>query len=61
MEIGLSKKEPNIKWTYDLTMHLMLNLKTIIALASMTYIVDLDVCALHAGNEKVFDDFINEC
>ena len=41
--------------------HLVLDLKTIIALASMTYILDLNVCELHARNEKVFDDFIYEC
>ena len=39
----------------------MVDLKTIIALASMTYNVDLYVCELHARNEEVFNNFINEC
>ena len=39
--------------------HLMVGLETIIALASLTYIVDLDAYELHVGNEKVFNDFIN--
>jgi hypothetical protein len=45
-------KEPNNMWAYDLMAHLMLETKTIIALASMTYFVDLDVCKLHAWNEN---------
>ena len=36
-------------------------LKTIIAFAYMTYIIDLDAYELHLRNEKVFNDFINEC
>ena len=39
----------------------MVGLDRIFALASMTYIVDLDACELNAGNEKVFNDCINEC
>jgi hypothetical protein len=35
--------------------------KKIIALASMTYIIDLNAYELHPGDEKVLDDFINEC
>ena len=62
MEIGLCwyKKETNNKWTYNLTDQLMLDLETIIALASMTYIIDLDAYELHPGDEKVFNNFINE-
>ena len=41
--------------------HWKINLETIIALVSMTYIVDLGAYELHLGNEKVFHDFINEC
>ena len=63
MEINLCwyKKGTNNKWSYDLTDHLMVDLETIIALASMTYVVDLDAYELHRGDEKVFNDFINEC
>ena len=39
--------------------HLMVYLETIIAIAFMTYIVDLFAYELHTGDEKVFNDFIN--
>jgi hypothetical protein len=63
MEISLSwyKKGTNNKWTYDFTYHLMIDLETIIAIASMTYVIDLDAFELHLGDEKLFIDFINEC
>ena len=32
--------------------------ETMIALASMTYIIDFDAYKLHMGDEKVFNDFI---
>ena len=57
----LVSKGTNNKWTYDFTDHLMAYLEIIIALASMTYIVDLDGSELHLGDEIVFNDFINEC
>ena len=44
------KKELSNKWTYDYINHLMKNLGTLIALASMTYIigvVDLNAYELH--------------
>jgi hypothetical protein len=43
MEIGLCwfQKGINNTWTYNLTDHLMIYLETIIALASMAFIVDL--------------------
>ena len=31
------------------------------ALASMTYIVDLDAYVSHLGDEKILNNFINEC
>jgi hypothetical protein len=40
---------------------LIVDLETVMALASMTYIVDLDAHELHPGDEKVFNIFINEC
>jgi hypothetical protein len=60
MEIGSCwyLKETNNKWTYNLTNHLMVDLETIVALASMTYIVDLDAYELHQGDEKIFNYFI---
>ena len=44
-------------------MHLVqwIDFETIIALASMTYVVDLDAYELHPEDEKVFNDFIDEC
>ena len=63
MEIGLCwyQKRTHNKWTYNLTNHLMVYLERVIALASMTYVVDLDACELHRGDKNVFNDFINEC
>ena len=62
MKIGLCwyQKGTNNKLTYDLTYHSMVDLETIIILASMTYIVDLDAYELHPCDEKVFNNFINE-
>ena len=37
---------------YDLTNHLMVDLETIIALATMTYIGESNVYELHPGDEK---------
>ena len=47
-------------WTYDLTNHLMVELETIIALATMTYIVETNLYELHPMDEQVFNDFIND-
>ena len=41
--------------------HLVVDLETIIALASMTYIMNLDAYALHLEDEKVVNDFMKEC
>ena len=41
--------------------HWMVELETIIALASMTYIVDLHAYELHPGDENFVNKFINEC
>jgi hypothetical protein len=53
MEIDLCRhqKETNNKWTYNLTEHLIIDLGTIIALASMIYIINLDAYELHWGNK----------
>ena len=63
MKVGLSwyKKGTNNKWTYDLTNHLIIDLETIIALAFMTYIIDIDGYELIPGDEKVFNKNIDEC
>jgi hypothetical protein len=63
MEISLCwyEKGTNNKWTSGLTVHLMEDLETIIALASTTYIVDSDAYELHPGNETIFNNLINEC
>ena len=39
----------------------MVDLKQKTTLAFMTYIIELDACELHMGDEKVFNDIINEC
>ena len=63
MEIGLCwyQKGTNNKWIYDLTNPLMVDLDTIIALAFMTYIVDLNAYELHPRDEKDFNEFFNKC
>jgi hypothetical protein len=48
----IHQKGINNKWTYDLMDHLIVALKTIITLASMTYIVDVDAYELHPGDEN---------
>ena len=41
------QKGTHNEWTHDLTDHSMVYSERIIALASMTCIVDLDACELH--------------
>ena len=62
VEIGLCwyQKNANNKWTYDLTNHLMVDLKTINALATMTNIGESNVYGLHPGDEKVVNNFADE-
>jgi hypothetical protein len=45
-----------LKWNYDLTDHIMVELDTIIALANLTYDVETDTYELHPSDEKVFND-----
>jgi hypothetical protein len=40
---------------------LMIDLELIIALAFMTYIINLDAYELHPRDERVFNKVINEC
>jgi hypothetical protein len=62
IEIGSCwyQKGTNNTWTYKLTCHLMVYVETIIALTSMTYIVDLNAYELHPRDEKVFSNFIHQ-
>ena len=48
MEIGLCwyQKGTNNKWTYDLMDHLVVDLYTLIVVASKIYIIDLNACEL---------------
>ena len=56
------KKEPTISGLSILhTIYLMVDLETITTLASMTCIADLDAYELHPEDEKMFNNFINEC
>ena len=54
MDFGLHRHQDgtNNKWTYDFTDHLMVELETIIALATMTYIAKLDAYELHPRMKK---------
>ena len=55
------KKRTNNKCTYNLMSHLRVDLETIIALPSMTYIRDLGAYELHPGDEKTINNFSNKC
>lgn len=45
--------------TYDLTNYLIIELETINAFATMTYIVETYLCGLRPMDEEVFNGFIN--
>jgi hypothetical protein len=47
-------------WTNDFTIHWMVELETIIALATMICIVDTNLYELHPMDELVLNDFIND-
>ena len=61
MEIGLCwyQKDHGSLWTCDLTNHIMVDLETIIALTTITSIVDF-FNELYPTDEKVFNDVFNE-
>ena len=46
------KNLPTVSGLKDLTNHLMIDLETIITIASMTYTVDLNAYGLHLGMKK---------
>jgi hypothetical protein len=60
VEVGLCwyQKSPELKWSYDLTDHVMVELDTAITLASLTYDAEINTYKLHPSDEKVFNDFI---
>lgn len=62
MEIGLCwyQKDHGSLWTYDLTYHIMVDLEIIIALATITFVVGINLYELHPIDEKIFNDFIND-
>ena len=62
MEIGLywDQKDQGSLQTYDLTYHIMVDLKTIIALAIITFVVEKNLYELHPTDEKECNDFIND-
>jgi hypothetical protein len=62
VEVGLCwyQKSAGLKWSYDLTDHIMVELDTVIALANLTYDVETDTYELHPSDEKVFNDFVTK-
>ena len=46
--------------TYDLTIHLIVKLETIIAWVTMSYIVETNLYELHPMDERVFNNFNND-
>ena len=47
-------------WTHDLTNHIIGDLETIIALATLTFVVYKNLYELHPTDEQVFNDLIND-
>lgn len=61
MENGLCQyQEGTTKWIYNVIENLMVDLETLIVLASMTYTTYLDVYELHPRDEKA-NNFLNGC
>ena len=62
MEIGSRwyQKGTNNKWIYDLIDPLVIDLETIIALAFMTYIINLDAYELHPRDEIFLNKVLNK-
>jgi hypothetical protein len=46
------QKSARLKWSYDLTNHIMVELDTVIALANLTYDVETDTYELHPSDEN---------
>ena len=47
-------------WTYGLTDNFLVGLETIIALSTLTYIVENNLYELYPMDERVLDAFIND-
>jgi hypothetical protein len=62
IKVGLCwyQKSAGLKWTYDLTNYIMLELDTVIALANLMYDAETNTYKLHPSDEKVFNDFITK-
>jgi len=62
VEVGICwyQKFVGLKWSYDLTDHIMVELDTIIVLADLTYDAETDTYKLHPSDEKLFNDFITK-
>ena len=62
MEIGLCwyQNDHELLWTINLTDLIMGDLETLIALATITFVVEQNLCEWHATHEKMFNDFIND-
>ena len=54
------QKSARLRWSYDLTDHIMVELDTVIALANLTYDAETYMYELHPSDEKVFNDFITK-
>ena len=53
----VSKRNQQYKLIYDIMDHLMVYLETVIALASMTYIINLDAYEVPPRDEKALNNF----
>ena len=62
VEVGLYwyQKSAELKWSYDLTNHTMVELDTVIVLANLRYDAKANTYKLHPSDEKVFNDFITK-
>ena len=56
----LVPKRYELLWTYDLTDHITVDLETIIALATITFVIEKNLYELRPTDEKVFNGFIND-
>jgi hypothetical protein len=49
-----------LKWSYDLTDHIMVELDTVIALSNLPYDAETDTYELYPSDENVFNGFITK-
>ena len=62
VEVGLYwyQKSARLKWSYDLTDYIIVELDTVIALANLMYDAETDTYELHPSDEIVFNNFITK-